>query len=426
MAENALKQSLLALSRVATRPAVAARFAEALPTLANDVERAIVGEIAAFSASGNPAILPELRDHIADHLAEMHRLLGGARAARLEFVRRHAARRAEQRFPLEALLHAYRIAHKLLSRWLHATAAETTGAAEDPGATLGAIADFALEYTDIVSTTATAEYVRRTRQLTEAEADRRSQLLSILLEGYDEGDGRVARLLRSAGYLDQRQSYCVILARSVDPREMHNAPRANRLLAALKKTLEDLPFRTLFGFSEHRVVAVVAAARRQSGWTAPHAALAGRIAWPLLGLGNAVLAGVSADAASTALIPRALREAELALQVADAGQRVVEFSSIPLRRLLLHSATGSAQPALPAWSGALLAADRRSRGVLIDTLRAYAGADMNVLTAAKRLSVHPNTVYARFKKIRDATSLDPSRFHALTELLLAVDLAGER
>lgn len=426
MAQNALNQSLLAINRVGSRPAIAARLAESLSALEADIERAVMNEIPAFSASGNPAILPELEAHIGDHLAEVHRLFGGARSARLEFVRRHAARRAEQRFPLEAVLHAYRTGHKVISRWLHAVTTETLATAADPAAALGAIADFALEYTDSISTIATSEYVRRTRQLSEAEADRRSQLLSILLEGYDESDGRVARLLRSAGYLDQRQSFCVILARSVDPQEMQNTARANRLLAALRKALGDLPVRALFGFHEHRVVAIVSAVRRLSGWTAADAALASRVGWALLGLGNAVLAGVSTDAPSTALIPRALREADLALEVADTAQRVVEYSSIPLRRLLLHLAEGDAQSALPRWADALLDADRRSRGVLVETLRAYADADMNVLKTAKRLNVHPNTVYARMQKIRDATAQDPFRYHVLTEVLLAVDFAGAR
>jgi sugar diacid utilization regulator len=124
---------------------------------------------------------------------------------------------------------------------------------------------------------------------------------------------------------------------------------------------------------------------------------------------------------STALLPKALREAELALAVADAGQRVVEYSKIPLRTLLLHLAEGNVQSAMPAWTAALRAADQKSRGTLIATLRAYADADMNVLKASKRLKVHANTIYARMEKIRDVTALDPLRYHGLNEMLLAVD-----
>ncbi len=421
MAISPLQHSLFALSRVGVRPVVAGALAESLKETAKQFEAAIRSAIPAFTESGNPDVLPELRAHIEDQLTEIHRLLGGARTVRLEFVRHHATRRAEQRFPLEATLHAYRVGLKTIGHWLRSATLASLGSSRDVNEALAAVADFTIDYIDSVSTIATSEYVRRTRQLSETEADRRSQLLSLLLEGYDESDGRVGKLLRSAGYLDQRQSFCVVVASSVDAREMQNTARANRLLAATRKALEDLPVRALFGFHEHRVVAVVSDTRRLSGWTTPQAALASRVSWPMLTLGNSVLVGVSADSPSTALIPKALREANLALEVADAGQRVVEYAKIPLRTLLLHLAEGNVQSAMPAWASALRIADQKSRGTLVTTLRAYADADMNVLKTSKRLNVHPNTIYSRMQKIRDVTALDPLRYHGLNEMLLAVD-----
>ena len=46
---------------------------------------------------------------------------------------------------------------------------------------------------------------------------------------------------------------------------------------------------------------------------------------------------------------------------------------------------------------------------------------MNVQQAAKALSVHPNTIYVRMQKIEDLTGLNATRFHALNDLLLAMD-----
>jgi hypothetical protein len=421
MAISPLQDSLFSLNRVGVRPVVAGALAASLEETAEELETVIRNDIPAFTNSGNPDVLPELRVHLQDQLTEIHRLLGGARTEHLEFVRRHATRQAEQRFPLEATLHAYRVALKVIGHWLRTATLASLGSSRNVNDALAAATDFTIDYIDSVSTIATSEYVRRTRQLSEAEADRRSQLLSLLLEGYDESDGRIAKLLRSAGYLDQRQSFCVIVASSVDAREMQNTARANRLLAAIRKALEEMPVRALFGFHEYRVVAIVSATRRLSGWTTPQAALASRVGWPMLTLGNSVLVGVSADAPSTALIPKALREAELALDVADAGQRVVEYSKIPLRTLLLHLAEGNVQSAMPAWASALRTADRKCRGTLVATLRAYADADMNVLKSAQHLDVHPNTIYARMQRIRDVTALDPLRYHALNEMLLAVD-----
>ena len=58
---------------------------------------------------------------------------------------------------------------------------------------------------------------------------------------------------------------------------------------------------------------------------------------------------------------------------------------------------------------------------LSDTLRAYADCDMNVLRTAKSLGIHPNTIYARMKRINDATGMNASSYHALTEILLAME-----
>ncbi len=409
-----LTRTLSELSNAGFRPPAAAALARATNAAAAALAVTVRAEIPAFEETGNPEVLPDFDRHAADHFAEVHRLMGGSDLAQLEFVRRHAAKTAEQHFPLEATLHAYRCAHRAIARWLLDAAA--------PDA-VAAVNDFVFDYIDTVSTIATSEYVRRTRQLSEAEADRRSYLLTMLLKGYDESDRRVTRLLRSAGYLEQRQSYCVILARPVNLREMDSPARANRLLAATREALVKLNLRCLFGLHENHVVAIASATRRLSGWTKPQSALADRVAWPLLTLGNAVLVGVSADAPSTALIPKALREAELALDTASPAERVVKYADIPLRKLLLHLAEGKVQSALPGWTDALIAADARAGGKLVNTLRAYADADMNVQKAAKKLKVHPNTIYARMQKIEDLTDKDATRFHSLTEMLLAVDCA---
>ncbi len=418
VADSPLQNSLAALRRLGVSPAVAGCLAEKLQKTATELQASVVSEIEAFTESGNPDVLPQLQSHIDDHLAEIHRLLGGARVAQLDFVRRHAARLADQRFPLEAMLHAYRVGLRVIGQWLRVATVETMESSND---TVTAVTDFTIEYVNRVSTVATSEYVRRTRELSEREADRRSQLLSLLLEGYDESDGRVTKLLRDAGYLDQRQSFCIVLARSVDAREMHIPARANRLLVACRKTLGDAQLRTLLGFHEHRVVAIVSATRRLSGWTVPQTMLCGRLSESMLSLGNSILVGVSSDMASTAAIPKALREAEQALEVASPGQRVLSYSEIPLRKLLLHAARGKPRTALPEWAELLKRADDHSNGKLISTLRAYADSDMNVLRTAKSLNLHANTVYARMEKVRKLTLQEPLTFRGLDELLLAVD-----
>ena len=105
-----------------------------------------------------------------------------------------------------------------------------------------------MEYVGLSSTLLTSVYVEQTRLIAEAEGDRRTELLSILLEGYDESDAKAAKLLRRAGYLQQRQAYCVIVAHSVKPEEMENTARAQRMLDAIAKELSQSPIRYPRGY----------------------------------------------------------------------------------------------------------------------------------------------------------------------------------
>jgi sugar diacid utilization regulator len=102
----------------------------------------------------------------------------------------------------------------------------------------------------------------------------------------------------------------------------------------------------------------------------------------------------------------------------------VQFADLPIRGLLVHRGTEYIQSAPPNWVAALMAADAKAGGALVQTLRAIADADMNMQKAARILGKHPNTVYTRIERIREMTGLDGQRYHDLTELLLGADCAG--
>lgn len=412
----ALTRALAALGEAGVIPRVAAMLDQRIDQIGPRLREAVVAEIPAFSASGNPNVVPDLDRHAHEHIAELRRLLGGGAVGNFEFVRTHAHRRAEQHFPLEATLHAYRCGHKILSHWIRDAAIAVKPG--KPERTVSTVADFAIEYTNAISTIAAAEYVAHARRLAGAEGDRRTELLGLLVSGYDESDARVARLLKRAGYLEQRQAFCVALAQSIDPLEMESPARAQRIIEAIGKAVA---VRTLAGVRNNVVTVVFSDVRRLSGWTAPQAKLADRIRQQLLVLGPAVLIGVSSDQPSTSFIPRAVHEAAVALDFASVTNRVVLFSELPIRRLLLHRGRDYVQTAIPTWFPGYKDADAKARGALSQTVRALADADMNVQRAARALDIHPNTIYARLQRITDLTGLDSQRYHDLTELLLAVD-----
>jgi hypothetical protein len=418
---NALTEALRRLGSSPFLQTAVSHLQSHTAVINEELSKTVLAEIPAFSESRNPDILPELGRHGSQHTDEIVRLLGGGAMGSFDFVREHARRRAEQRFPLEATLHAYRCGHKVFSRWMREAALAAVSSPEDAQQGVAAVADFAIEYTDAVSTIAAGAYSSHTRLLADVAGDQRAQLLSILLDGYDESDGRVAQILRDAGYLETRQSFCVALAHSVDSSEMTNPARARRLADAVDKVLQNSPWRRLIDLRQNKVIMVLSNTSRISGWTVPQTSLARRVKDALFALGNAVLIGVSNDVPSTSHIPTAHRQATLALELVDVVQRVLQFSEIPARCLLLHLAGGELQRVLPAWTSAFLRADDHLRGALLATLRAYADADMNVLKAAERLGVHPNTVYSRLQRIIDITGLDARNYHALTELLIIAD-----
>jgi sugar diacid utilization regulator len=410
-----LKQTLTTLSILGVVPVPVKKLEEQGPEVAKALRKTALAEISAFTASGNPEVIAGLTMHGAEHVSEIIHLFSGGEISDFVFVREHARLRAEQRFPLEAMLHAYRCGHRIISRWLRYAVANKKEKA------ISAIADFAIEYTNVISTIMAAEYVAHARRQAEAEGDLRTELLNVLLTGYDESDGRVAQLLKRTGYLEQRQSYCVALVQPLNAQELEQPARAQRIMDALSDALVSTSIRILAGTRNMAVTAVLSHKRRQSGWTAPHQELADRLLPLLEMLGPAVLVGLSTSHPSTAFIPKALHEAKIALDFATISRRVVRFADLPIRELLVHRGLDYVQSAPKPWLQALVAADGEAEGSLVATLRAMAEADMNVQLAGRHLGKHANTVYARLERIKTITGLDGQRYRDLTELLLAAD-----
>lgn len=412
---SSLQRVLKQLVEAGVLPHPRAMLEQHQTAIAKALREAVLAEVPAFTASGNPDVLAGLTQHGAAHIAEIIHLFTGGAITDFAFVREHAHERAEQRFPLEATLHAYRCAHRIIAHWLRDAVAGKKEKA------ISAVADFAIEYTNVISTIMAAEYVAHARRQSEAEGDLRIELLNVLLSGYDESDGRVTQLLKRSGYLEQRQSYCVAVAQPVNAREMEQPARAQRIIDALADTISATSIRMLAGQRNMLVTAVFSDRRRQSGWTAPHEDLGDRLMPLLEVLGPAVLFGLSASHPSTAFVSKALHEAKIALDFSTIARRVVRFADLPIRELLVHRGNDYVQSAPKPWVQSLVAADHESDGSLVATLRAMADADMNVQLAGRRLGKHANTVYARLERIKAITGLDGQRYGDLTELLLAAD-----
>ena len=153
--KRALENSVDALRAHGVVPAISASLQKGAETTAGDVFERVIDEIEAFSSSANPDVLPELQQHIEEIVSEVCRLLGGSGPGDLAFVRSYAQRRAQQRFPLEALLHTHRCSHRIISSWIRDAALDVADSTVQVRRVVAATADFAIEYTDAISTIAT-------------------------------------------------------------------------------------------------------------------------------------------------------------------------------------------------------------------------------------------------------------------------------
>jgi DNA-binding PucR family transcriptional regulator len=62
--------------------------------------------------------------------------------------------------------------------------------------------------------------------------------------------------------------------------------------------------------------------------------------------------------------------------------------------------------------------------VSIETIRAFADADLNVAGAAERIHVHPKTIRYRLQQIASKAGHDPSTFAGLVELLCILEITS--
>lgn len=73
----------------------------------------------------------------------------------------------------------------------------------------------------------------------------------------------------------------------------------------------------------------------------------------------------------------------------------------------------------------LLALSNEDLSTAAETVRAFAGADLNVARAAKQMQVHPNTVRYRLQRVAATTGHDPATFGGLLELLCILELTED-
>ncbi|MCS3778697.1 PucR family transcriptional regulator [Tsukamurella ocularis] len=363
------------------------------------VERILAGEHA--YAESTLITSEELREAVRANLDSVLRQLGGDPDDDLHAARATGRLKAEYGFPLAALLHAYRLAGRLV--WDHMRAACT-----DHPELLPDIGGDVWRIIDDYSTAAAEEYGRAVADRT----TRHTELLRVELRALLDGVLEPGRLHAAAQTLQlpATGTFLVVCAEAGAPGTSAGASSAGEPYAGIDRRLRDRhvaahwmsDVQTRIGLlslsTPHVLPQVLELLRTEA---------CGRV-------------GISAPFVAPLDARDGLRQAELALASLVPGTATTETygqSALPLA--LAHS-PAAARELRNAVLGPVLALPEADRDALIATVRAWFDCGGSLVATAEQLHYHRNTINHRLRRIEQLTGRDRSDPRAAAELYAAV------
>ncbi|MGY0487094.1 PucR family transcriptional regulator [Streptomyces sp. WG-D5] len=318
---------------------------------------------------------------------------------------RIGADRAARGFPLDAVLHAFRLGGALV--W-QALVDEVTLRHPEDAHLLVHLAVDVWNFVDEHCTHVADSYRRAERELTWRRENRRRLMAAALLDGAT----RIADLPEAAATLDlpERGRYAVLVATGSG----HTAPRP-----ALPPDTRAVWHTTTGTEPADRGRRTERVDRAVVAVTGPDAA---RLAGALREFCRSrpgIRIGISPVVEGLASVGEARRLAETALRVCPAeGGAVLLEEQLPAA--LVAAAPGLGRILADRVLGPLLALPQGDRSVLLDTLTAWLDCDGSAQRAAARLYCHRNTVLNRLRRCEQLTGRSLARPADLVELGLAL------
>jgi hypothetical protein len=382
-------------------------------TVARLIAEASRGEVKEYETLARPEQVSEVVEDTRRHLQTFARCAPTGRMPELDelnFIADLARFRASGGFPLEAMLQAFRVGHRVLWDWLVAQVDDSR-----KGSVALGITPFMHEYLGVVTRRLTETYVEAVQTYV-ADVDKSHRdVFEALLRGDDPARART--LARGFGLAWEVQ-YVVVVAMVEEPvpgRENELRRRSGEVLGRrlLEAGMEAFPI-----LRDEEVVLLVP-------WTpdrrrALHQAVEAATASLAQLYGARLVIGASMVCFGLVEIGRGYPEACQAVERARVTDGFVALADTSLYESLLALGAASIQRRLPAWATTLL--EEGSRSDLIDTLQAYLAADLSIERAARALFVHPNTIRYRLRRLSQLTGLDVSSFYDLVELVTAIRL----
>jgi PucR C-terminal helix-turn-helix domain/GGDEF-like domain len=379
-----------------------------------------------FARAQNPIIDPvilsepvEMAQHVADHFFALLSLPTDESARRrgpdgftpLDFVVRHGIRRAQAGVPLRAVLQAYRSGHR--SFWsIMCTAIDRLSPAPEAGMrSTMLLSDYCIDYTDLISLVLTDAYVAEEGSIVGARSRLISAVVEQLLRGEVPSREAERQLCEKAGMGDGNSMVVLVAQASETP--PGGSQRSHRdLVGLIERVLAGDRFGRLVESRADEVVALVSA-RAQTGTevTQTLRAEAKTVFSSWLSTGRI---GIGLDADALADLPRSYAEARIALALSGDHPPIRHLEEVDVHVYLQHTVDSTARRLLPTLP------DEVRAEPLAGTLAAFAAANLNVKECARQLQVHTNTIYYRLNRVQKLTGLDPRRFGAMSQLLMAV------
>jgi sugar diacid utilization regulator len=402
---------------------VAAERARILTTLLGDLDELVAGAVDAICAeipsygAQDERFVADVTGQVEAHYRTKLTAFREDRTVTLEevtFIRPAAMRRARAGLALEDYMNAFRVGEKALWEAVVATAGDTPLGHE---AALTLVAPL-MRYVDFVTTQAAHAYVEF-QQYEVAEADReRRDLVEQLLAGELPTDSSLLAAAQAHG-IGRDAPLLVAVAVPVGPSTDSDA--AHVASAALARaTCADT--KTLVVARQSEIVAVPAVTDRGSAATVCERLRA--VQEHLREEGIVLAIGVGTVADGVGELPRAYTEARAALVGVARDGGVVALPCLSAFEYLTQRPDDTVRRLIDPRLSAFLAEDQARGGVLVDTIRAFAGADLSLRVAAERLHVHPNTAHYRLRRIEQRTGRSPRRIADLIELLAAIALVA--